>query len=302
MNQVHAGQLADEPLAGVLARLGQEQATGTVLVRVGAQPVGRVSVRDGMVVGASGERPRSLLTRLVVGAALSPEAAELFERGGPGALADPARRLVETGSADAAAVGAAVVEGVYEALDELCARTSGSWEFVAQEPSVRAAGAMVSDLLPGVTQRRKEWSALAGVLGSMHVAPQLAAPWIRGRTQGLVPEGWAVLCRVDGLRRVVDLADECGLTLLEVGRVLVDLLERELLVLPAVAPAAPPPAAPAAATSAERPAEPPQLTDMAALLRELSSLGLDDEPALPARPARVPAPDRKLRRRPLFTR
>lgn len=317
-----SGQLADKALADVLQELADQRATGELVVHGPDGESGRIDLRDGLVTGASAQVP-ALAARLVSGAALTPEVLDFLEHGTPAGLPsneESARLLAEYGCAGALELSSALTEMVHDSVRQLCDWDSGSWEL--RPASARAAGsaAAVVDLLPRLEQRRREWASLAAVLGGAEATPRWAGTPTCGRLDGLSSESWALLCRIDGNRRLCDLALECGFTLLEAARALLALVSRGLVVVPAPvldlteprvltnagvhsghAAPAPIPDAPTAA-----PPPPREPADTASLLRELSSLGLEDEPVVPARPAglagRVPQQDRKGKRRTLFSR
>lgn len=172
-------------------------------------------------------------------------------------------------------------------------------------------GIPVDEVLSAATARGRQWQQLEASIGGLLAVPAPADGAPTGQPLSLAPADWAVLCRVDGQRTLAAIAEQTGLTRLEVGEVLQELVAAGLLSVtpPAERPeplarvihlAEPPPApepepqppAPTPAPDPEPPAREPEppapeaFADPADLLRELSQLARGPDPSTNPRSSR----------------
>ena len=209
-------------------------ATGCLHVVDGAGERAKVYLRGGRVyaVIAPGRRPQ-LGARLVSSGALGPEAlAEALE----------AQRtelqgwrlgelLVHLGYVDQPVVEAFVEEQVREGLADLLPWRDATWRFRVNERTREdvAPPVEVERLLSEVAERQAEWDRMAAVLHGPDAVPLLSAAGTADAEIEIDADAWSLLCKVDGVRTVTELARECGFTLYEAGRVVVTLVEAGLL-------------------------------------------------------------------------
>ncbi|HWG94359.1 MAG TPA: DUF4388 domain-containing protein, partial [Mycobacteriales bacterium] len=246
------GDLAATSLPEVLRSLAEGVATGCLHVVDRARPDGedeaKLYLRGGSVyavtVPSSTPRP-TLGARLVTSGALGPEAlAEALE----------AQRtelqgwrlgelLVHLGYVDQPVVEAFVEEQLREAVTDLLGWTTGTWRFRVNQRTREdvAPPVPVDELLEVVEQRQAAWRAIEPVVHGADAVPLLSAAG--GGDPEMVVDGdaWSLLCKVDGVRTVGELARDTGLTLYEAGHVVHTLVAAGLLEVEAPEPLVPAP-------------------------------------------------------------
>lgn len=147
--------------------------------------------------------------------------------------------------------------------------------------SAPASGPGIGDVLAAATSRISRMHEVIRAVGGPDTVPALTDALLSTQDVALRPEQWAVLCRVDGRRSLMSIAQQAGFTTLEAALILQGLVAAGLVAVPAPAhpaPVAPPPPQPVAASTptaapAPVPAGPDLFDDPSALLRELSELG-----------------------------
>ncbi|MGZ4617460.1 MAG: DUF4388 domain-containing protein [Frankiaceae bacterium] len=254
------GNLATLPLEALLRDLTGTAATGCLHLlprgghlrddaadEIGAEPVGhgdeaaRIYLCDGGVCAAFlPDWTRRLGNRLVSLGLLAPDVLAAVLQAQQGELIDwqLAELLVNLGyiADDVAedAVGAAALEEMYEAVSQLSRCTNGRWRFRRNE-RCRAASSRggvprqsVDSLLAEVARRDRVWAGLLPVVGGLDAIPALAV--------GTTPDSrsldrltWALLCKVDGVRAVRELARACGLSRWEAACTIGALVEHGVL-------------------------------------------------------------------------
>lgn len=233
------GELADEPLAIVLERLGSERATGSLRMRrpiVGPTPTtalpeassvteeAAVFLRDGAVYGVTMPPPRPLLgVRLVSSGAVAPESLDEALQAQSEELSSwrLGELLVHLGYVEQAVIAAFVTEQIADGLTSLWGWRSGSWRFRAGERTRDAAASPIdfASATALVTERAAEAARLSLVVPSPSAIPALAASGSGSADVALDADAWALLCKIDGERAVQELALQCGFTNLEATRV-----------------------------------------------------------------------------------
>jgi hypothetical protein len=286
------GDLADTSYAALLAALGQARARGRLLLD-GPDGQGAIVFWDGQVVDATSPAPRARLVERLVRAGRLPQE--------PGTVDDELLRRLRA-------------EPVFDAVAELLSWRSGRY-VVAPDPE-DAAGPepdcprlSVAVLLEQTERRRARLDQLAWLLPSLEVIPVPATQVPLHLDPGT--DAAALLDAIDGQRDAAALAHHLGFGGLEVLRLLAGLhaLGQVDITMPtAVAGATVPATADTddtflfAAASQPTPDVPQDVghengqdddgTDVAAFLRELSSLALGEEQTAPsARPRRKPSDD-----------
>ncbi|MCU1623104.1 MAG: hypothetical protein JWL79_1949 [Frankiales bacterium] len=228
------GDLVTTPLPAVLRQLADGVVSGCLHVDDGVGGTAKVFLRGGQVysVQVPGRRPQ-LGARLVSSGALGPEAlAEALE----------AQRtelqgwrlgelLVHLGYVDQPIVESFVHEQLREQTSDLMRWPTGSWKFRVNERTREdvAPPTPVEELLESVEQRRAQWDVIAEVLHGPDAVPMLSAAGQTDAEMSIDPESWSLLCKVDGVRSVSELARECGFTLFEAGQVVYSLVRSGLL-------------------------------------------------------------------------
>ena len=228
------GDLVTTPLPAVLRQLADGVASGCLHVDDGSGGEAKVFLRGGLVysVQVAGRRPQ-LGARLVSSGALGPEAlAEALE----------AQRtelqgwrlgelLVHLGYVDQPVVEGFVEEQLREAATELLRWMTGTWKFRVNERTREdvAPPTPVEDLLASLEQRRAQWDVITEVLHGPDAVPMLSAAGQTDAEMSIEPDAWSLLCKVDGVRSLSDLARECGFTLFEAGQVVFSLVRSGLL-------------------------------------------------------------------------
>ncbi|MCW2606101.1 MAG: hypothetical protein JWO60_794, partial [Frankiales bacterium] len=278
------GDLAQTALPDVLTSLAEGSATGCLRI---VDPVGeeaKLYLRGGQVYGAvvPGRRPQ-LGSRLVSSGALAPEAladaleAQRTELQGwrLGEL------LVHLGYVDQTVVEAFVHEQVLASTCDLVAWSAGTWRFRPNEKTREdvAPPLDVPTLLAAVAHRTATWASMVEVVDGPDAVPVLSASGGGSSEMAVGADAWSLLCKVDGVRTVAELARDCGFTLYEAGQTVVELVEAGLVEVEA-AEAEPEPEAPtasflpaslasrltAAFAPAAEPVDEPAPVDVAALI------------------------------------
>ncbi len=228
------GDLVSAPLPAVLRQLADGAASGCLHVSDGVGEAAKVYVRGGQVyaVQVPGWCPQ-LGARLVSSGSLAPEAlsealeAQRTELQGwrLGEL------LVHLGYVDQPVVEAFINEQVREQTSDLMRWPTGTWKFRVNERTREdvASPTPVEELLEEIARRQVQWEAINQVLNGTDAVPMLSAAGQSDAEMAIDPEAWSLLCKVDGVRSITDLAHECGFTLFEAGTVVYDLVRSGLL-------------------------------------------------------------------------
>ena len=239
------GDLVTTPLPAVLRQLADGVVSGCLHIDDGVGGKAKVYLRGGHVyaVQVPGRRPQ-LGARLVSSGALGPEAlAEALE----------AQRtelqgwrlgelLVHLGYVDQPVVEAFIDEQLREQTTDLMRWPTGTWKFRVNERTREdvAPPTPVETLLAAVEERRQQWDVITEVLHGPDAVPMLSAAGQTDDEMAIDPDAWSLLCKVDGVRSVSELAKECGFTLFEAGQVVYSLVRTGLLeVEETLAPEAP---------------------------------------------------------------
>jgi hypothetical protein len=228
------GDLVTTPLPAVLRQLADGVVSGCLHIDDGAGGDAKVFLRGGQVYAVQIPGRRNQLgARLVSSGALGPEAlAEALE----------AQRtelqgwrlgelLVHLGYVDQPVVEGFVDEQLREAATDLLRWVSGTWKFRVNERTREdvAPPISVEELLASVEQRRAQWDVITEVLHGPDAVPSLSAAGQTDAEMSIDPEAWSLLCKVDGVRSLSELARECGFTLFEAGQVVFSLVRSGLL-------------------------------------------------------------------------
>lgn len=275
---------AGERLRSALTDLGRARATGQLVLRDRAGHQASVQFTEGAIVGLQipDHRPR-IGMRLVAAGVVSPDQLataldsqrRAAENGSPsGSKARVGDLLVEAG-----AVTRRVVEQVARAqlADNLASLLTWDNAETRFEPVDPGHGprptdnpAEVGRLLADADARRPVLLELLRRMGGPTAIPELVGIPTVDPHPTLGPHDWALLCKIDGKRKMVELAQSCGFTMLEVAQTLDGLISAGLV-------------------SVERPVQQTRASgvDTVALLRELSSLAADPA-ATHRRPGRNP--------------
>ena len=218
----------------LLMELATQSATGclTLTDRDGEHAV--VWFRDGLVYAVSVPGRRPLLgVRLMSSGALTPEGlAEALEvqrtelqgwRLG--------ELLVHLNFVDRAVVESFVAEQVRDQVADL-----RHWRIVdsrfANGKRTRqdiAPPMEVVDLVGGAQERDDRWTEILPFIGGPDAVPVLSTNPNPANDVVLGPYDWALLCKVDGVRTIADLADDCGFTVFEAGMTVLGLLDAGLV-------------------------------------------------------------------------
>ncbi|MFU8839733.1 MAG: DUF4388 domain-containing protein [Nitriliruptoraceae bacterium] len=290
------GDLAETTPAALLAALGRGRARGRLQLD-GPEGRGEIVFWDGQVVDASSPAPR----------------AQLVER-----LARTGRLPKQHGTVDAAVADRLRAEPVVDAVAELLSWRSGRYVLApapedASEPDLDGPRLPVTVILEQAQRRRARLDQLAWLLPSLEVVPRPASePPLH---LDLGTDAAALLEAADGLHDATALAHHLGLGGLEVLRLLAALhaLGQVDITVPGAAPEALAPTTAdigdtVAGTSVSRPTPEDgrdagddaghgrvngqnDATDVAAFLRELSSLALGEDRAAPSTSPRRQPPD-----------
>ena len=218
----------------LLLELASQQATGCLTLSDPDGEQATVWFRDGLVYAVSVPGRRPLLgVRLMSSGALTPEAlAEALEvqrtelqgwRLG--------ELLVHLGIVDRTIVESFVTEQVRDQVADLI-----HWDIAASKfrngKRTRQGSSPpieVTDLLDLARQRDSRWAEILPFIGGADSVPVLSTSSDAAPDVVLGPYDWALLCKVDGVRTVSDLADDCGFTVFEAGMVVVGLLDAGLV-------------------------------------------------------------------------
>ncbi len=263
---------AGERLRSALTDLGRARATGQLVLRDRAAHQASVQFAEGAIVGLQipDHRPR-IGMRLVAAGVVSPDQLAT--------ALDSQRRAVETGDSSrsrarvgdllvqAGAVTRSVVEQVARA--QLADNLAGllTWDVAEtrfepvdpdQAPRSTDDRAEVGRLLADADARRPVLLELLRRMGGPTAIPELVGIPTVDPHPTLGPHDWALLCKIDGKRKMVELAQACGFTMLEVAQTLDGLISAGLV-------------------SVERRVQQTRASgvDTVALLRELSSLAAE---------------------------
>ena len=223
------GEVTTAPLLMVLHSLAADAVTGCLHVVDPEDREALVYLRDGEVyfVAVPGRWQR-LGARLVSSGELTPDAlAEALEvqrtelqgwRLG--------ELLVYLGYVEQDFIARIVREQVQDALWDLLTWTAGTWRFRTGETTrdELVEATPIDTLLDALRNRSEEWADICTVVPGPWAVPTLAARGGAAAETTLDADAWSLLCKVDGRRTVSELAYECGHTLFEASRVLVDLM------------------------------------------------------------------------------
>ncbi|MDP3972922.1 MAG: hypothetical protein Q8P61_08450 [Candidatus Nanopelagicales bacterium] len=270
---VSVSTAAEGKLRSVLSDLGRARATGQLVMRDRVGHQASVQFFEGAIVGLliPDHRPRIGMRLVAAGvvspdqlaAALDTQRREAERDGSTGNGPRVGDLLVRSG-----AISRAVVEQVARA--QLADNMAGllTWEVSDTRFESVASGGFsglpeapvdVEQLLVEADARRPVLLELLRRLGGPTAVPELVGVPTIDPHPTLGPHDWALLCKIDGRRKTVELAQSCGFTMLEVAQTLDGLISAGLV-------------------SIEH--HPPKETrtasvNTAALLRELSSLAAD---------------------------
>src|SRR3954469_11431089 len=233
-SSVLKGDLASTSLPALLDQFADGAATGCLHIVDPAGDEAKVYLRGGRVysVVAPGHRPQ-LGARLVSSGELAPEAlAEALE----------AQRtelqgwrlgelLVHLSYVDQPVVEAFVQEQVRESMSDVLLWAAGTWKFRINERTREdvAPPVPVDELLAEVDRRRIQWQAIEELVHGPLAVPMLSAAGTGSDEMEIDADAWSLLCKVDGVRSVTDLARDCGFTLYEAGQVVYTLVRSGLL-------------------------------------------------------------------------
>ncbi|MEO6206050.1 MAG: DUF4388 domain-containing protein, partial [Mycobacteriales bacterium] len=228
------GDLATTPLPEVLRQLADGLATGCLHVMDPDLDAALVYLRGGSVYAVSvpGRRPQ-LGARLVSSGDLAPEAlAEALE----------AQRtelqgwrlgelLVHLGYVDQPVIEAFIDEQIRESLTDLLGWRDVPWKFRINQRTREdvAPPITVEALLESLEERQAQWRAIDEVLHGPTAVPLLSSASTATDELEIDADAWSLLCKVDGVRTVAELAKDCGFTLFEAGQVVYSLVQAGLL-------------------------------------------------------------------------
>src|SRR4051812_38173400 len=232
--RVLKGDLVTTPLPAVLRQLADGVVSGCLHVDDGVGEEAKVFLRGGQVysVQVPGRRPQ-LGAGLVSSGALAPEAlAEALE----------AQRtelqgwrlgelLVHLGYVDQPVVEAFVDEQLRESMSDVLLWAAGTWKFRINERTREdvAPPVPIDELLAEIDRRRIQWQAIEELVHGPLAVPMLSAAGAGSDEMEIDADAWSLLCKVDGVRSVTDLARDCGFTLYEAGQVVYTLVRSGLL-------------------------------------------------------------------------
>jgi hypothetical protein len=308
------GDLAETSHAALLTALGRARARGQLLIE-GTAARGAIVLWDGQVVDARSPAPRARLAdRLVRTGRLERgvAAADAELRDGTQDEAATLDALVRRGAVDADVLRQLRSEQVLDAVAELLAWRSGRYDLVpdpedAPAPAPDRPRLPVELVLAQAGRRRARLDQLAELLPSLDVVPVTASD--TPLTLDLGADPTALLTAIDGRRDLAALAAHLGLGGFEVLRLAAGLHALGLIDIAAAATSAdaaaastarrddqddrddtvlfaavPEPVAAVAPDAGRGNGQGEDDTDVAAFLRELSSLALGDEQPTRARP------------------
>jgi hypothetical protein len=227
------GDLSSTTLASILLDLASEGASGALVLSHPDGEEAQISMRSGLVCGVHApHRHSDLGAKLVSSGLLEPEAlADALEAQRTDLSAwNLGELLVHLGYVDESVIQGFVTEQLYEALWDLMRWTEGSWKF-RKNAKTREEGTPVAvvELLESLRERGYEWENIAEIVDSPNAVPMLSARGDGAPETTLDSDAWSMLCKIDGVRTVADLAADCGYTLFEAGQVLVALVDAGLV-------------------------------------------------------------------------
>ncbi len=218
----------------LLLELASQEATGCLTLTEPEGEQSSVWFRDGLIYAVSVPGRRPLLgVRLMSSGALTPEAlAEALEvqrtelqgwRLG--------ELLVHLSFVDRDVVESFVSEQLRDQVADLL-----EWDVVEKKfrngKRTRqdvAPPIEVTDLLALARERDARWAEIVPFIGGADSVPVLSTATAAASDVVLGPYDWAMLCKVDGIRTIADLADDCGFTVFEAGMVVVGLVDAGLV-------------------------------------------------------------------------
>ncbi len=240
------GAISEAGLPAVLAQLADGGSSGCLHVKDAVGEQAKVYLRSGRVysVVAPGRSSPALGSRLVSSGDLAPESladaieAQRTELQGwrLGEL------LVHLGYVEQPVVEAFVQEQLRSAMADLLVWDEGTWRFRVNERTREdvATPVEVAELLAEVERRRESWQAIRAQVPGGSSVPVLASAGNTEAELAIDPDAWSLLCKVDGLRTVAELARDGGFTLYEAAGVVSTLVTAglvEVLAPPADEPA-----------------------------------------------------------------
>ncbi|MGE3813492.1 MAG: DUF4388 domain-containing protein, partial [Candidatus Nanopelagicales bacterium] len=218
----------------LLLELASQEATGCLTLSDPTGEQATVWFRDGDVYAVSVPGRRPLLgVRLMSSGVLTPEAlAEALEvqrtelqgwRLG--------ELLVRLGFVDRTVVESFVSEQVRDQVADLLHWQVADRRFRNGKRTRQDVAPVMSvtDLLASARDREERWTSILPYIGGADAVPVLSTAAPATTDVVLGPYDWALLCKVDGVRTIADLGDECGFTVYEAGMVVVGLLEAGLV-------------------------------------------------------------------------
>jgi hypothetical protein len=228
------GDLTATSLAPVLLDLAESGATGSLVVNHPDGDEAQVFLRSGLVCGISATNRRSDLgAKLVSSGVLAPEAlSDALEAQRTDLAAwNLGELLVHLGYVDEDVVQGFVTEQLHEALWDLLRWTEGRWKFRKNAKTREDVGPphTVVELLESLRERGYEWEEISSVVTSPEAIPMLSARGDGAPETTLDSDAWSMLCKIDGVRSVAELANDCGYTMFEAGQVLVTLVDAGLV-------------------------------------------------------------------------
>jgi hypothetical protein len=228
------GDLSATALATVLLDLAASGATGGVILNRPDGAEAQLFLRGGLICGISAPDQRSDLgAKLVSSGVLAPEAfSDALEAQRTDLAAwNLGELLVHLGYVEEDVIQEFVAEQLHEALWELMQWTEGRWKFRKNakiREDIRPPHAVVA-LLETLRDRGYEWEEISSVVDSPDAVPVLSARGDSAPETTLDSDAWSMLCKIDGVRSVTELANDCGYTLFEAGQVLVTLVDAGLV-------------------------------------------------------------------------
>ncbi|HVX68578.1 MAG TPA: DUF4388 domain-containing protein [Mycobacteriales bacterium] len=227
------GDLSSTTLASILLDLASDGSSGALVLSHPDGEEAQISMRSGLVCGVHApHRHADLGAKLVSSGLLEPEAlADALEAQRTDLSAwNLGELLVHLGYVDESVIQGFYTEQLYEALWDLMRWTEGSWKF-RKNAKTREEGTPVPvvELLESLRERGYEWENIAAIVDSPNAVPMLSARGDGAPETTLDSDAWSMLCKIDGIRTVADLAADCGYTLFEAGQVLVALVDAGLV-------------------------------------------------------------------------
>ncbi|MGN6475332.1 MAG: DUF4388 domain-containing protein, partial [Mycobacteriales bacterium] len=227
------GDLSSTTLASVLLDLASDSASGSLILSHPDGEEAQIFLRSGLVCGINApDRRADLGAKLVSSGILAPEAladAQEAQRTDLSAW-NLGELLVHLGYVEEEVVQQFVNEQLYEALWDLMRWTEGRWKFRKNAKTREDLPPVpVVELLETLRERGHEWETIAEIVDSPNAVPMLSARGDGAPETTLDSDAWSMLCKIDGVRTVAELAADCGYTLFEAGQVLVALVDAGLV-------------------------------------------------------------------------